>query len=185
MMEKIQSKYFMITPEKESNDIIKLSEGIKNDGWIDSNTVIVNCSPEYSSRLTQELNHRLSHLNKNELYEQVNLEMPYPNTNQVYDPQSHTYVLFDRYLKEWVNNQISNSYKYLFVSSATLRGKNFNKVRLSVKPFLDSENFMFVSLYMQSSSIFEPDFYVEKFDKEKQGGLLFHWENINNPNWDY
>jgi len=184
-MKKILNKYFTVSLEKESNDTTKLIEKIKEERWVDSSTIIVNCSPDYSSRLCQEINHKLSYLNSNELYEQISLEMPYPTTNQIYDPYSHGYQLFDRYLGQWITNNIINNCKYLFINSSTLRGKNFNKVRLSVRQHLEPDNYRFASLYVQSSSIFQPHYYVEEFDKEKQGGLLFHWENIDNPNWDY
>lgn len=179
------NKYFRISVEKEYADTIKLIDQIKQDGWIDSTTVLINCSPDYSSRLTQLINHKLSFLNKNELYEQVPLEMPYPTMSQIYNSQTHSYEFFDKYLTEWVRHHIYKECKYLFIDSGTLRGKNFNKVRLSVKPYLEPLSVRFASLYVQSDSIFCPDYFVEEFDKETQGGLLFQWENVNNPNWDY
>lgn len=184
-MEKIVNNYFKISLEKEYNDTLKLVEIIKNEGWVDNNTVIVTCSPDYSSRLSMEVNHRLSHLNKNELYEQTILEMPYPNTTQIYNSQTHDYQLFDTYLFEWIKQQVYPSYKYLFIDSGTIRGKNFNKVKLCIRKELEPENYRFASLYMEKQSIFVPDYLVEIYDHTTQGGLLFHWENIDNPNWNY
>lgn len=178
------NKYFKVSLEKEEKDTDKLITKIKEDGWIDKTTIRVNCSPDYSSRLTQTINHRLSHLNKNELFEVVDLQMPYPNSNQIWNPVTKSYEVFDTYLKNWVNENIFTC-KFLFIDSGTLRGKNFNKVKLSVRPKLDNENFRFATLYVQSSSIFKPDYYVEEFDRDTQGGLLFQWENMDNPNWDY
>lgn len=178
------NKYFKVSLEKEEKDTDKLITKIKEDGWIDKTTILVNCSPDYSSRLTQTINHRLSHLNKNELFEVVDLQMPYPNSNQIWNPVTKSYEVFDTYLKNWVNENIFTC-KFLFIDSGTLRGKNFNKVKLSVRPKLDNENFRFATLYVQSSSIFKPDYYVEEFDRDTQGGLLFQWENMDNPNWDY
>ena len=178
-----KSKYFAVSLEKEEKDTDKLISLIKEDGWFDSSTIIVNCSPDYSSRLSQTLNHRLSYLNKNELYEVIDMEMPYPNSNQVWNPVTKSYETFDTYLKNWVNEHIFPC-KFLFVDSGTLRGKNFNKVKLSVRPKLDNEYFRFASLYVEKSSIFRPDYVVEEFDGA-EGGLLFQWENMDNPNWGY
>lgn len=181
---KEKSKYFEISLEKERDDTASLLHMIKEDGWIDSSTIIVNCSPDYSSRLSQTINHQLSVINKNELLEQIELEMPYPNTNQIWNKQEKEYQSFDSYLKRWVATNIFTN-KFLFVDAGTLRGKNFNKVKLSVRPRLENELFRFASLYIQDDSIFIPDYYIETFNKEKHGGLLFEWENPLNPNWDY
>ncbi len=178
------SKYFRVSLQKEEVDTDKLIQIIKEDGWFDRSTIIVNCSPEYSSRLSQTLNHRLSHMNKNELFEVIDLPMPLPNSNQVWNPITKTFDIFDPYLKKWCQDNVFSN-KFLFVSVGTLRGKNFNKVKLSVRPHLDNEMFRFASLYVQDDSILVPDYYVEKFNKKEQGGLLFQWENMDNPNWDY
>lgn len=175
----------MISPEKEQADTLKLVEMIKKEGWIDGYTIIVNCSPDYSSRLSMEINHRLSHLNSNELYEMVPLEMPYPNTTQIYNVRTKEFELFDSYLNTWIKNEVSSSYKYLFIDGGTIRGKNFNKVKLCIRKELDPDNYRFASLYMENKSIFKPDYIIETFNQETQGGLLFHWENIDNPNWNY
>jgi hypothetical protein len=181
----MMSEYFHIEYSKEHADTIKLVDIIKKDGWINSNTVIVNCPPDYSSRLVQVVNHKLSYMNRNELFEVVPLEMPYPNMSQIYDPNTHKYEMFDRYLTEWIRNHVDKRTQYLFLSSATLRGKNFSKVKLLMRGRVENENFRFASLYLQSSSILRPDYFVEEFDKEKKGGLLFEWENMDNPNWNY
>src|SRR4029078_13306813 len=128
-MIKQMDKYFFISREKELEDIEKLAKIIREDDWIDQDTVIVNCSPDYSSIVCMLLNHKLSHLNKNELFYQVKLEMPYPNMIQVWNDVGDIQH-FDLYLKEWQKTHLSKSFKYLFVDSGTLRGKNFNKVKL-------------------------------------------------------
>lgn len=184
-MERNQNKYFYISENKEIVDTSTLIGEIKNEGWISSSTIIVNCSPDYSSRLVQAINHRLSYLNNDELFECIPLEMPYPNMNQIYNTFTKSYEFFDRYLADWVRQHISKQNNYLFIDSGTLRGKNFNKVKTFIKPKLEPENYRFASLYVQSTSIFIPDYYIEMFNKEEQGGLLFSWENVNNPNWDY
>jgi hypothetical protein len=38
---------------------------------------------------------------------------------------------------------------------------------------------------MQDDSKFTPDYYVEAFNFEKDGGLLFWWENEDNPFWPW
>lgn len=177
-----KNKYFHITPEKELADIKKLCTIIADSGWVDNGLIIINCSPDYSSALVMTINHRLSHLNSNELFEIIPLEIPYPTHNQVWNPITKQYENFDSYLKKWVEDNSQDS-KFLFVNSGTLNGRNFNKVHLSIRSRM--ADFRFASVYLQDDSTFTPDFYVQKFNKPSQGGLLFHWENANNPNWDY
>jgi hypothetical protein len=168
-----------ISLEKEIQDIIVLKEKIDQDKWIDSKTIFVNCSPDYSSIVCQILNHSLS---STDLFEEIILEMPYPVSNQIFDRYELEYKDFDRYLSEWVKKYIDSDYKYLFIDSGTLRGKNFTKVRNQVKNKIDCK---FASLYVQDDSIFIPDYYVEKFNFITQGGLIFEWENPKNKNWNY
>lgn len=182
---KKKNNYFHISYGKELVDSNLLIEKIKEEGWVSSSTVLVNCSPEYSSGLVQLVNHKLSYLNNNELFECIPLEMPYPNMSQIYNPTERDYELFDKYLIDWTRKYLTKSNDYLFISVATLRGKNFGKIKMAIKSKLEVENFRFASIYLESSSLFIPDYYTEKFDKDKQGGLLFQWENTDNPNWDY
>ncbi len=181
---KKDNNYFRISFEKEQTDTFILIKKIREDGWFNSSTILVNCSPDYSSRLTQTVNHALSSSNKHELLEQLDLAMPYPNCNQVWNYITKCYENFDTYLKNWINDNIYPC-NFLFIDSGTLRGKNFNKLKLSLRMKLENENFRFASLYVQDDSILTPDYYVEKFNKQQQGGLLFEWENPLNPNWDY
>lgn len=185
IVQKEIDNYFVIEPVKERGDIFKLSDIILNDRWVDKDTVLVNCSPDYTSITTQVLNHKLSVINKNELFPVINLEMPYPNMSQVWDPVTDKYELYDTYLDKWIKKYVSASSRFLFVESGVLRGKNFNKLKLCLRDKLDRENYRFCSLYLQSTSIFKPDYYVQEFDPQKDGGLLFWWENFENPNWNY
>ena len=172
----------LISLNKEVEDTKRLVEIIQKDGWMDSDTVIVNCSPDYSSILCQILNHSISKVNNNELYEMVPLEMPYPTMSQVWNKEKTEYQTFDSYLNEWVKTYVQKSYKYLFLDSGTLRGKNFSKVRAYIR---DKADCKFGCLYLQDDSIFKPDYFVEKFNFNNQGGLIFEWENPKNPNWNY
>jgi hypothetical protein len=181
----LKSNYFWISPEKEMLDIDKLVYKIVSDSWIDKDMIIVNCSPDYSSLATMLLNHRLSHVNKNELFPVITLEMPYPNMSQVWDCIEDKYILYDTYLDKWIKRHVYPSGKYLFLDSGTLRGKNFNKLKLCLQGKIERENYKLASVYLQSSSILKPDYYVQEFDFEKDGGLLFWWENFENPNWNY
>jgi len=181
----MENKYYYISYEKEKVDSIKLIKKIVESGWVDSNMVIINCSPDYSSRLSQLVNHKISYLNDNELFEVIDLPMPYPIMSQIWDSIERKYVMFENYLYDWVRKYIQPDTKYLFIDSGTLRGKNFTKVYQGVKDRIGRDDFKFASLYLQSDSIFTPDYYVETFNKAIHGGLLFEWENVNNPNWDY
>lgn len=172
---------FRISFEKENIDAQILVEKIKQEGWINSSTVIVNCGSDYSSRLCQMVNHRLSHLNKNELYEQLSLEMPPSNMSQIYNPYTRRYEMFDRYLTFWLKDNIDTKSRYLFISSATIRGRNFNKIRTLIKPLLEPSEYRFATVYLEKNSIFQPDYIVETFESAK-GNLLFEWENMDNTN---
>ena len=108
--------------------------------------------------------------------------MPYPVSNQIFDRYNLEYKDFDRYLSDWVTKYIDPEYKYLFIDSGTLRGKNFTRVKNLIKYKADCR---FASLYVQDDSIFIPDYYVEKFNFINQGGLIFEWENPKNKNWNY
>ncbi len=176
-------KIHKISIHKEISDIDKLSKIIEDSKWVSKSMIIVNCSPDYSSICTQMLSHKLSHLNDNELFEQLYLEMPYPNMTQIWNKETCEYEYFDRYLSLWAAKYIRSGYNYLFVDSATIRGKNFNKVKLSIKTRLDIEDYRFASMYVESKSIFVPDYYVEQYSSENDGELTFSWENENNPNW--
>lgn len=180
----MQSKYFKIDGIKEQLDTQYLIDQIKSDKWFTRSSIIVNCFPEYSSRLTQSLNHGLSSMNKHELFEQIDLQMPYPSYNQVWNNTTKNYETYDTYLKNWINDNIYPC-NFLFVNAGTLSGKNFNKLKLSLRSKLENENFRFASLYVEDTSIIIPDYYVHQFNREKDGGLLFEWENPLNPNWNY
>lgn len=183
-MKNKENKYFRVSIEKEFNDTQKLIKLIKEDEWFKPSTILVNCSPDYSSRLTQSINHGLSFTNRNELLEQMDLAMPYPNSSQVWNPSTKSYDIYDTYLKNWINENVYPC-NFLFIDSGVLRGRNFNKLKLSLRNKLENENFRFASLYVQDDSILIPDFFIEKFNKQEHGGLLFDWENPLNPNWDY
>lgn len=178
------SNYFYISAEKERQDLVTLSKKIIDDNFIDSDLIIVTCSPDYSSLGTMILNHSLSSINKNELFEQLSLELPYPTMQQIFNKNTFEYELFDKYLFNWLRKNIFADMKYLFFDSGTLTGKNFNKIKniLSKEP---ESNYRFASLYVQDDCICKPDYYIEEFNFKKQGGLLFSWENPQNPNWNY
>ncbi len=176
---------FKISFEKEVKDSLELSKLIRNDKWINANTIIINCSPDYSSIPCQIINHSLSDLNSNELLEQISLEMPYPIISQIWNRETAEYELYDKYLIKWISQYISSDYQYLFIDSATLRGKNFSKLKSVLRNKLPDANYMFASLYLQDDSVFIPDYYIEKFNFINQGGLIFEWENPKNPNWNY
>ena len=85
---------FKVSFQKEIEDARKLADMIRQDNWVDSETIIVNCSPDYSSIMCQILNHELSKSNRHELLEQLPLEMPYPNMSQVWNRDTAEYEHF-------------------------------------------------------------------------------------------
>ena len=169
--------YFYIDREKEYKDTLKLISKIESSDWVDENLVIVVCSPEYSSMVCQLINHKLSHLNDNKPFEMDFLEMPYPNGETLSKVEYG-------YLCEQLSEKYRHSdKKLLLVDSGCLRGSNFTTLKNQLIGSVS--NFRFGCLYLQNDSKFEPDFYVEAFDFESDGGLLFWWENENNPYWEW
>lgn len=172
-------KEFFISPEKEYADTLKLVSLIEQSGWVDQHTVIVVCSPEYSSQVCQQLNHRLSHLNGNKPFEMDFLEMPYPNEETL---DRDTYMdLCDKLCKKYYETEK----KLLFIDSGCLRGSNFTILDNIAEAWLQPDRRKFGCLYMQDNSKFIPDYVVETFSFSDQGGLIFSWENKDNPYWPW
>lgn len=172
-------KYFYISPEKEYADTLKLVKLIEESNWVDEHMVIVVCSPEYSSQLCQQLNHRLSYLNGNKPFDMDFLEMPYPNEQTL---SKEEYIdLCDKLGKRYCNT----NKKLLLVDSGCLRGSNFTILDNVLEAWLGPNQKKYGCLYIQDNSIFEPDYVAETFNFNEQGGLLFSWENVNNPYWPW
>lgn len=153
--------YFKISRAKESRDIKNLIVSLYPK--IKKNTVIVNCSPDYSSIISQQVTHAYF---DNPL-PMVNFEMPFPNTPFELE--------YESYCKNFVLG-MDVSKHYVFIDSGILRGRNFKVLSNALKLYMGE--YHFACLYMQDDAIFTPDFYVETFNKERQGMLLFYWENI-------
>jgi hypothetical protein len=162
---------------RELSDSNYLIQELINSNWMDKNVILVNCSPQYSSRLTQLINHKTSYLAGNQLYEQINLELPTEIQGQIWSYDEKEYLPFDRYLNDWIRKHIipSNS-KYLFITNTIFTGRNLNKVRLLIKSKLELEDYRFLSLYSHESSVLKPDFCIKKFNNDPP---VFFWENKN------
>lgn len=109
------------------------------------------------------------------------MEMPYPVMSQVWDRQTGEYISFDKYVTSFIG-KLDKNYKYLFVDTATLRGKNFTRVRQSTTA--RDLNVRYASVYLENDSIFTPDYFQEKFSNISDP-LIFEWENSLNKNWNY
>ena len=107
------------------------------------------------------------------------LEMPYPGEETL---SREDYIeLCDELGKRYCNT----NKKLLLVDSGCLRGSNFTILDNILEAWLSPEQKKFGCLYIQDDSKFTPDFYVEAFNTVNQGGLLFSWENENNPYWPW
>lgn len=165
----------------EQADTKLLVSKITSDEWFKPSTILVNCMPDYSSRLTQGINHSLSSYNKNELLEVIDLPMPFPSYSQVWNPVTKSYENFETYLKNWINDNLYPC-NFLFICSKVHDGKILNKVRLSVSHKLENECFRFASLYVRTTTFLTPDFYIKQYPDDVN--LLHHWENPLNKNFD-
>lgn len=177
-----KNKQIYVTEESESAQIIELITHIKEDSWVDRDTIIVNCFPDYSSILCQKINHKLSHVNDDELLEQIPLEIRYPIMSQVWDRFKAEYVNYEAYLAEWMATNVNSNLKYLFVTSI-LQGKDYDRVLRSMKNRLEHTQFRLACLYWDETSTTTPDYFVKKVNQEEDGRVLFQWENSKNPNW--
>lgn len=167
-----------ITLEQENTHSNYLIQGLIDSGWLQKDTVLVNVAPEYSSRLTQLINQKTSHLNRNELFEQINLRIPSKGMNQVYSYDEQGYITFDRYLLEWIKKYVTPASRFLFIKDVTFTGKSLNKIRLVLKSKLDDiDNMKFASLYCQKDSILIPEYCHRLFDKENPP--VHFWQNVN------
>lgn len=175
-----RNKYMYITMEMEFETYSKLVRRISKDAWMDSKVTIVNCAPEHSSILTQYTNHKLSYLNQDKLFDQVDLPIPYPGMGQVWNQELYEYQKFDTYITYWINKNIDPRSKYLFVSAVNYKGRNLNKLRLCLDQKIPNEQYKFATAYVSSTSLIKPDFKVKEFDPEN-GRPVFEWQNINNP----
>lgn len=177
MEQSLQNKYILF--EKELADSLRLVERIKQDKWVDNNTLLVNCFPEYSSILTQLINHRLSSVNNNELFEVINLPMPYTSMSQVWDQEDRNYKIYIKFLAEWTRKYISKHYKYLFIGYK-MNNSNFARLRSMLKGKLELDNYRLAIQYVKKDLGFpfpNPDYFAEEYEND----IIFQWENMNNP----
>lgn len=173
------NRYFYINQEKEKADTEKLSALISSSNWVDKNTIIVVCSPEYSSALCQHVNHQVCRANKNVPLPMYFLDMPYPGGEE------YSYMEYNHMLSKLGESLHGTNKKALLLDSGVLRGMNFTIAKQVLSKYTHSDQVRYGCLYKQETSIFEPDYYVQSFDFVVDGGLLFWWENQKIPYWKY
>lgn len=175
------NREFFISPVKEMDDIYQLIKLLEQDKWVTEGDVptIVVCSPEYSSIICQILSHKLSYLNKHVPLDLEFLDMPYPGGEEFSDEE------YKKHIKKFANEFRNENKKLLFIDSGVLRGKNFTTLKTELENYIDSSLMKFGCLYKQSNSIFKPDYCVETFNFELNGGLTFWWEDPDNPYWGW
>ena len=173
------SRDFYISESKELSDIDKLVDIIKQDGWIDGETTIVVCSPEYSSIICQILCHRLSYLRQYVPLDLDFLEMPYPGG------QGLSNARYEQLIHQFACKHKNKLNKLLFIDSGVLRGQNYTTLKRIMSNYMSNILTKYACVYKQQDSIFEPDYCVETFDFEQDGGLTFWWEDPNNPYWGW
>lgn len=166
--ELVSKPRFYIDTETEIQDCVQLAEELYY--LADSKTLMVVCSPDYSSLCSQIVNHHISKISKGHLpLDMVYLNMPYPTQDL-------------ETFKDEITSLLERSKNYdalLFIDSGILRGLNFQ----TLKKYTDQFTYrsIYVCLYKKSDSVFIPDHYVKEFDKSQE--LVFWWEDADNPNW--
>lgn len=169
----MENNLFFVSYEKEASDTVKLIENVK--GWVDQSTIIVNCFPDYSSIVCQLINHKLSFRNKNSLYEQIGLEIPYKGMKQIWNRDKIEYEFFDKYIIEWSKHNISPDCKYLFVFQRITNDVPLTKIKSCIR----GAEYKFTCLYNQSEFVI--DHTIENVPSERR--ILSGWENSNNNNF--
>ena len=169
----MKSKVIYISSEAEILNNIKLLEKIKESGFVNKDTVLVNCQPQFSSSLSQFTNHKLSHLAGNRLLEQLTLEIPLKGMNQILDPETFEYQYFELYLQRWIKKYVGPDLTYLFLTNI-MHNSLYNRIVSHMKA--SEAGFRTAAVYVSTESVLQPDFYVEKTD----GRILFEWENSDN-----
>lgn len=161
-----------VTPAHEVKNIMYLVEMLRP--IVDDKTIIINCSPDYSSIGSQILSHQLSKSYPLKVYP---LEMPYPNeewniakcmadiNEDVFNPNVKNIILFD---------------------SGCIRGKNYSMLRkyitTRIKQTRSTAEFYYTALFENTNSEFKCGFVSEFYDAiEKE--LHFWWETDTNPAW--
>lgn len=172
----MEKNYHRVSYPDEKLGSDTLINKITETNWLKPDTILVNCFPEYSSRLTYLLTHKLSYLNNNELYEVVDLKMPYRTMVQVWDSDDMTYKMYGNYLADWIRKNIHSSQRYLFVALDAFNP--FQKLKSILKGKIESENIRFATMFKPQESNFLPDIFAHEYE----GILLLQWENIDNPN---
>jgi hypothetical protein len=157
------NKYFRIGREKEHKDIQTLIEMLRPE--ITSNTIIVNCSPDYSSIISQQV----AHAYFDNPLTMLSFEMPYPNTEFE--------KVYEAHCREFAENLEPNTH-YVFIDSGILRGRNFKTLYDNLNIYAHkSTNYHFACLYCQDDAIFNADYCVDWFNREEDGMLNFWWES--------
>lgn len=159
----MRNKYFRISREKEYKDIQTLIKMLKP--IVTKDTIVVNCSPDYSSIISQQVIH--AYFDNPLCMECFN--MPFPNTEFE--------KVYDKHCEEFAKTLEPNTH-YIFIDSGILRGRNFKTLYENLLLYADNSiEFDFACLYSQDDAIFGADYCVQFFNKEKDGMLLFWWEN--------
>src|SRR5687767_12960448 len=121
-----KDKLYRVTYEAELIDSNKLIDSIVESEWLKPDTILVNCFPQYSSRLTYLLSHKLSFLNLDEPFEVIDLRMPSPNMVQIWDPDDMMFKMYSNYLSSWIWRNIDSN-RFLFVGTDAFL--NFPKLK--------------------------------------------------------
>ena len=159
-----------VTPEHETKNILYLIQMLKS--FVDENTIIINCSPDYSSIGSQILSHQLSKSYPLKVYP---LEMPYPKEEWNIEQSM-------QHIKDIIFN---GNEKIIFFDSGCIRGKNYTLLNNYITSRIAIENmdrFYFTALFENIHSEFKCGF-VSEFYNAKEKELHFWWETETNPAW--
>lgn len=144
---------------------------ITKEGWVDSDTIIVCCCPSYSSIACQQINHLLSLNNTNQLHDVIPLEIPLSNMTQVLSPNME-WVLFSTYLRKFIYG-LDSKYQYLFIDTVAME-PHLSSLKNCLRE--RSLSYRIASLFCEDKC--PPiDYCPYIFNKQRNGHIIFEWEN--------
>ena len=139
---------------EEVKDTVLLASLIKEDGWVNDETILVNLSPSYSSIMGQILQHQLG---SRDLHDMIYVPFPHKGMSQVWDHLTGEYPYYDKYIQSFITC-LDKRLSYLFFTSYVGEGKMIARLSLLLRN--REVNHKIACLY--SSPFFKADYMVEE-----------------------
>lgn len=163
---------FYISPSLEDVIYYNLLKKIKDNRLFkieNTNTLILNISPDYSSIISQRLSHALS--TNGEIIDVVSIEVPYPDEIDNTEYIEHINEVLSRIRNKYIN--------FIFVEAGVIRGSNYKMINNIFSQKYSDDNLLYTALFENIHSNFKSDCVGEYYNDNVQD-LTFYWETFNN-----